>query len=1515
MLITLVCSAAGLASSPDFRSQPAIYVRQSNGYSSHGSRMKVTLRADEIRICGIRLQHSGSSAVAPVSEGPGGRLRIYTRNAPRVYETTGTVVYRDLYPGVTARFSFDGNIPKTDYILEAGSDPGRIRIRYADARTTEIVDGNLIVIGSDGTHLEQPAPAIYQESAGSRVPVQGGFKLFSNGDVGFRVAGYDSSQPLIIDPYLVSSTAFVGGTAVDKIAGIAADSAGNVYVTGSTESSNLPGSYTSVGQDAFVLKLSPSNQLIWATYFSGSAYDAATAIALDAAGSAYITGFTTSNNFPLLSAVRSGIGGSRDAFVAKVNSGGAMQFCTYLGGGDSDTGNAITVGANSDVWVAGETLSQDLPTVGAYQGFNRGGLDAFLTRLTSAGALLSSTYLGGSGDDRARAVAVNGSGVFVAGGTRSSLDFPVASAYQAVNAGEEDVFVSRFNTSATSLVYSTYIGGSGLVQSAAEAANAIAIDASGSVYVAGSTVSDDFPLVQPLRAEPAGAFLLRLSPAGTPIFSSFLDGARFDTANSVALRSDGSIYVAGETTSPDLALIDSVQSWAGTSGKQDGFVTRFNSTLDTVLFQTYVGGTGAESISGIALNASDVYLAGYSSSPTVLGTSGLKGQIDGFVARLQERPVAVLVSTNSGGTQVAVSGANCGAGTYTDSANLGWAVGATCTVTAITPRVPSAGVRQRFTGWSDGSSANPRSYYVMPSQGNVLAQFSTEYAVTRNTSGGGMVTSTPSPPDGYFAAGSTVTISAAANTGFRFTGWSGDLTGTANPASLPVSGPRSVTATFACHTTVSATTLAYSAAAGTGSIAVTSGTGCPWSAISGASWLTITSASAGSGSGTVQFSLSTNVPSTARSTSITIGENIISITQNAAASPSVTLGTSPTGLSFTIAGAKCSTGSFTGPTTLASSADANCTVSTQAVQSGGTGRRYRFTRWSDGSTANPRSFTGVPAANLTMQFAVEYTLTQGVNNSAGGSLSVVPASADGFYAEGSAVQVSAAPSTGYRFSGWTGDLSGTSNPASLAVTAARTVTATFACTYGLSAAAASFANSGGTVAISVSTGSGCTWGVSGSTDWISVISAGGVATIATAPNPASTPRSAVINVAGSPVTVTQAGVPDSLVSFSTSPSGIRFVVAGANCNAGTYTSPVTLAWRAGATCTVSVSSPQSVGGKAYAFTAWQDGSTAPSRTFNAAGNMSYTINFAPACTFSFSPSTLSMPSAGGRGTFRVSTSPAGCEWANSSNASWAQLYPLSGSGEATIEYTIYPNMSTATRSAAFQFGAQTLSVSQAAGSGTYNQRFAALMYFTFFGRTATASEIQLQASVLDRGTAPGKLAQDFFSTDEFNLGGRFVAGLYVGLLNRDAEYGGWLFQRTAMTSGIVNPNQLVTNFIGGAEYKLNFGTPTDAEYVQLLYRYILLREAAPAEVAFQVSSMKTIPITRVQLASAFLNSAEFRQGTGPRLTAFLLYACILSRDATETERSALAQRVASGVPVRTLIDELVASSEFAALLR
>jgi sugar lactone lactonase YvrE len=321
-------------------------------------------------------------------------------------------------------------------------------------------------------------------------------------------------------------------------------------------------------------------------------------------------------------------------------------------------------------------------------------------------------------------------------------------------------------------------------------------------------------------------------------------------------------------------------------------------------------------------------------------------------------------------------------------------------------------------------------------------------------------------------------------------------------------------------------------------------------------------------------------------------------------------------------------------------------------------------------------------------------------------------------------------------------------------------------------------------------------------------------------------------------------------------------------------------------------------------------------TFTLAGKIATVRQAGTACTFSLAFNNDTVGSSGQRKTVKLTASPESCRWTASSSEPWEQVFPLDGTGSRAVEYNTFPNFSSGVRTATLTIAGRPFTVTQSAGPGTKNNRLVRLAYFNFLSRLPSPSEEATQSAVLDAGAPRGEFIKGFYENPEFNLGGRFVAGLYVGILDRDAEYGGWQFQRSALASGGIGQTKLVSNFINSVEYNLKFPNTTPQQYVILLYEHVLLREPAPAEVEFHVSTSLT-PDTndsRVELARRFLNANEFRTGTGTRLSAFLLYATLLQRDATPSERDALRARIAAGVPILTLINEFVGKPEFDALV-
>ena len=287
-----------------------------------------------------------------------------------------------------------------------------------------------------------------------------------------------------------------------------------------------------------------------------------------------MTGNTTSTNFPTASPFQASHGGGgNDAFVTKLNAAGsALVYSTYLGGSGSDNGRAVAADSSGNAYVTGEASSTDFPTASPFQSSNGGSSDAFVTKFNAAGSALGySTYLGGSGPDVGRGIAVDSSGNAYVTGSTTSTDLPTANPFQTANAGSDDAFVAKLNPAGSALVYSTYLGGGGT-----DAGNDIAVDSSGNAYVAGITNSTDFPTVDPVQATLGGsndAFVAKLNPGGSAlVYSTFLGGSFFDLANGIAVDNAGNAYVTGDADSTNFPTVNPFMDYIG--GDTDAFVSK-----------------------------------------------------------------------------------------------------------------------------------------------------------------------------------------------------------------------------------------------------------------------------------------------------------------------------------------------------------------------------------------------------------------------------------------------------------------------------------------------------------------------------------------------------------------------------------------------------------------------------------------------------------------------------------------------------------------------------------------------------------------------------------------------------------------------------------------------------------------------------------------------------------------------------------------------------------------------------
>jgi len=544
--------------------------------------------------------------------------------------TAKGVVYQSVYAGIDLKVYGMEKEVEYDWVVKAHADPGAIRFAYRNVKGTRIDDAGNLVIETEFGEMIHKKPVSYQEEVQSatsgaravrRSSVEVGFKRYGEHTYGFEVGDYDENRELVIDPLV----------------------------------------------------------LLYSTYLGGAGDERGMAIAVDDNGCAYVTGYTYSTDFPTLNQyqTKQGTVSYSDCFVTKLNtntSGAAsLVYSTCIGGDYNDLAYGIDVDDNGNAYIAGYTKSTNFPTLNQYQA-EPGDMqkDAFVARLNTnvsgAASLVYSTYLAGYNEDSAYGIAVDDNGnAYVVGDTTSS-NFPTLNQYQ-TDQGMSDCFVTRLNTNAVgaaSLVYSTYLGGSG--GDYASNHNGIAVDGSGNAYVTGFTKSTDFPTLNQYMADPGdtsgNVFVTRIdtneSGVSSLIYSTYLGGSSADNSSGIAVDGSGHAYVAGFTNSSDFPTLNAYQTDQDGS---DGFVTRLNTNAvgaASLVYSTYLGGSGTDAANGIALDGdANAYIVGETSGtdfPTLNAymTDPGDGKPDAFVTKLNtdtSGAAGLIYSTYLGGAE------------------------------------------------------------------------------------------------------------------------------------------------------------------------------------------------------------------------------------------------------------------------------------------------------------------------------------------------------------------------------------------------------------------------------------------------------------------------------------------------------------------------------------------------------------------------------------------------------------------------------------------------------------------------------------------------------------------------------------------------------------------------------------------------------------------------------------------------------------------------------------------------
>jgi hypothetical protein len=632
--------------------------------------------ASDLKTDSVRMELAGANPdvrIAGTDRLPG-IANYFIGNDPSHWQsnipTYARVRYTDVYPGVDLVFYGNQRQLEYDFVLAPHADPSPIRLHFDGAGKLAISPAGDLTVATKCGDIAFHKPVVYQQVGGSRQLIPGRFTLLADRTASFKIGSYDHSQPLVIDPTLVYST-YLGGSGFtgDSGSGIAVDTEGNAYIVGSTNSADFPvtqGAFQTTDPAAqshsdlvFVTKLNAAGTaLAYSTYIGGTWGDTGTAIALDDSGDAYVTGYTESPNFPVTTGAyqTTDIGATHsvtNAFVTELNpTGTALVYSTFLGGTGAlsiygDEAYAIAVDDSGDAYVAGQTYSTDFPvTTGAYQTANNGAAhnnsNAFLTKLNPAGsALVFSTYLGGSGNillggDTADALAVDGSGNAYLAGSTYSADFPVTTgASQTTNKAaannDDNAFVAKLSSDGSALIYSTFLGGNGFAEYGDEA-YALAIDASGDVYVAGKAWSTNFPVTKgayqttqnAISTGAPNAFISKLNPSGSALlYSTYLGGSLSGQANALGVDGNGNAYVTGQTYTSGFPVTSNAYQASNPATAQIPFVTVLNAAGSGLAYSTFLGGAGTDLAYGLATDGlGNVTITGQAGSANFPVTTG-----------------------------------------------------------------------------------------------------------------------------------------------------------------------------------------------------------------------------------------------------------------------------------------------------------------------------------------------------------------------------------------------------------------------------------------------------------------------------------------------------------------------------------------------------------------------------------------------------------------------------------------------------------------------------------------------------------------------------------------------------------------------------------------------------------------------------------------------------------------------------------------------------------------------------
>jgi PKD repeat protein len=649
--ILLACSAAGAAQVSSTAvpvcfiknlgqtDEQVIYFADATGYAVYLTADGEVISTAEPATA-VRIVYPGSSpAVVRGGDELQGKANFLIGNDRDTWITDvplfSSIKYENLYPGVDLVYHGGVGSLKKEFVLQAGADPSDIRMQYSGQDGLALDENGALLITTAAGTLFESAPYCYQVVDGQEIAVPCGFILGEEGNVSFTVGAYDPTLPLIIDPVYYFST-YLGGTQDDRGTGVGMDDIGNVYVVGSTQSTQFPLANAPTYQehlngswDIFASKFSPDGSvLIYSTYIGGNKSDMAGGMVVNnATGEVTFTGSTTSVNYPNIGFLDP-YGGNTDAIITRLNAAGDdISWSRIINGNKTDIGTGIDTDGYlyGDIVVVGYTSSTT--SAGWFSGSLNGATDGFVVEVNNAGTWLAGRYLGGTNYDYAYGVAVEQVSpwdIWVTGSTKS-LNFPTsAGAFRNTNSGASDVFITRLLWD-LSLGDSTYLGGS-----SNDVGMGIDLDPNFYPYVTGYTESPISPInLFPVKPNPQAfqtsfgggqwdAFVTKMERNLSFMnYSTYLGGSDDDQAYGIAVDDNGTAFITGWTMSTNFPTKYPTQATKGEGFRiPDAFITQMNQTGTGLLFSTYLGGTYYDEGDAIAISPDglNITVTGYTES-------------------------------------------------------------------------------------------------------------------------------------------------------------------------------------------------------------------------------------------------------------------------------------------------------------------------------------------------------------------------------------------------------------------------------------------------------------------------------------------------------------------------------------------------------------------------------------------------------------------------------------------------------------------------------------------------------------------------------------------------------------------------------------------------------------------------------------------------------------------------------------------------------------------------------------